>query len=342
MAQLEPPVLSDGSPAFWPDDPGGGTEPATGVDGLFSSWSETLGSWWLALFEVAREKRWLTAETAIAISLDTKKLLDLARVDELERWTADIGASDPDGEASLSGLPFGYRLIPDDKNSTLKSTSSQRGNWGLLVGHPSGNPFASPTEFWPHLVWLFSGCRTPCACDLCRKWKLEPTMESLKGQGDLFSAKLGPVASGAAGPPRFRLGDVVVIHLELSGSSGNGHSKIASDNLVSSVCHLKHLPRGIKRAPVVVAGRAYDQDNGRFLYHLRNASDDFPETPEDIILPYHHYSSPFLAGDSVVDPLLNRRGWFSWTDSSVPSDADRWVLFLHFLRNGSYFFMSHF
>ncbi|OKL59666.1 hypothetical protein UA08_05334 [Talaromyces atroroseus] len=43
----------------------------------------------------------------------------------------------------------------------------------FLYGHPSGAPFNSPNNFFPHFYWLMSGRSGLCACEPCRKKKFQ-------------------------------------------------------------------------------------------------------------------------------------------------------------------------
>ncbi|KAI9025492.1 hypothetical protein DFJ74DRAFT_704987 [Hyaloraphidium curvatum] len=311
MATLEPPPLSDGSPGGGIGSP----PPARETD----RWLAALGALWTALWDLARLSG-LPTEAAVAFAADPRRLLDADAAGGLpEKMAAWAGSAPAEAAANPAGTdprlarwPHGYALVARGAGKADDAPAH-------LAGHPSRSEFRSPDEFWPHLVWLFGGARGACACRPCRRRPIRPldaARAALGPEADLRSRTLPRPERGRA--PDFRPGDLVWLHLEQTGAGG---VRLASDAVLGSVRGLAHLPRGITRAPFVVAARSPDPDGDGYLYSLAGA-DGGPVgavagVPEHRVLPFLHYPPPSPAqADPGVAARLARREYFSF----VPSD----------------------
>ncbi|KNC96902.1 uncharacterized protein SPPG_07728 [Spizellomyces punctatus DAOM BR117] len=80
-------------------------------------------------------------------------------------------------QLQLTGWPVGYELL------TIKVDDAK---YHVLCGHPSGARFTSPSEFKPHLEWLYEQ-KSDCLCLLCGTPQYKPkniarNRSSLPGQ----------------------------------------------------------------------------------------------------------------------------------------------------------------
>ncbi|KAE8550895.1 hypothetical protein TMatcc_008957 [Talaromyces marneffei ATCC 18224] len=69
----------------------------------------------------------------------------------------------------LKQLPAQYSLMdrPRFSDNTIRDK--------FFYGHPSGAPFNSPKNFFPHFYWLVSGKSGICPCDCCKKRRPQTT-----------------------------------------------------------------------------------------------------------------------------------------------------------------------
>ncbi|KAA8642326.1 uncharacterized protein ATNIH1004_011270 [Aspergillus tanneri] len=78
-------------------------------------------------------------------------------------WLQKTGAYKPGMQYELDRLPDGYALL--DRPRMSKPDIRDKFLWG----HPVGQYFFSPIQFFPHFYYLMTGGTTPCPCALCEK-----------------------------------------------------------------------------------------------------------------------------------------------------------------------------
>ncbi|PLB46673.1 hypothetical protein P170DRAFT_438384 [Aspergillus steynii IBT 23096] len=78
-------------------------------------------------------------------------------------WLQKTGAYEPGMQYILDSLPEGYALL--DRPRMSKPDIRDKFVWG----HPLGQYFFSPIQFFPHFYFLMTGGTTPCPCALCEK-----------------------------------------------------------------------------------------------------------------------------------------------------------------------------